>query len=349
MRHLKFSEAIQEATIQSMRKDQNVIVVGLGVPDPKGIFGTTSGLTKIFGEQRVFDAPTSENALSGITLGAAISGLRPIITHQRVEFALLGIEQIINQAAKWSYQTAGKMCAPIVIRLIIGKGWGQGPQHSQSLESWFAHIPGLKVVMPSCAYDAKGLLISSVKDNNPVIFFEHRWLHSTEGVVPETDYEVEIGKAKVILPGEDLSIVTYGQMIPQALYCARILSKLGISLEIVDLRSLRPIDEETVLKSVAKTGRILAIDGGWPRCGIASEVITLVAINIFDKLKKPPMRCALEDVPIPSTRALANLVYPSVQNILDKCQVLLGTDFAISDNELLESRDVPESAFMGPF
>ena len=348
-RQITFSEAILEATELSMLADENVIVIGLGVPDPKGIFGTTLGLLEKFGDSRVFDAPTSENALSGIILGASIMGARPIITHQRVEFALLGIEQMINQAAKWSYQTGGKMNAPLVVRLIIGRGWGQGPQHSQSLESWFAHIPGLKVVMPSNPSDAKGLLTASISDNNPVIFLEHRWLYNTVGRVPDNYYQTPIGKANVCREGDDLSIVAYSCMVPQAIYCAELLKSYGVSVEVIDLRSLRPIDEETVLKSVTKTGRLVALDVGWSRCGVAAEVIAFVVGQIFDKLKSPPLRCSLKDVPIPSSKALANLVYPSIDEIIALCQKSLGTVFAIDQKRIIKNSDVPDKSFVGPF
>ena len=349
MRKMTFSEAILEATQISMREDENVIVIGLGVPDPKGIFGTTVGLLEEFGLSRVFDAPTSENALSGIVLGASIMGSRPIITHQRVEFALLGIEQIVNQAAKWSYQTGGKMRAPMVIRLIVGKGWGQGPQHSQSLESWFAHIPGLKVVVPSTPSDAKGLLLSSIKDDNPVVFIEHRWLHNTFGKVDTGHQLTPLGKARVSNTGTDITIVAYSLMVPHALRCANILSNYGISVEVIDLRSLRPIDEETILSSVSKTGRVLALDLGWQRCGVASEVISIVSTKIFEKLKSAPLRYSLKDTPIPSTRALANLVYPNMSMIISLCQQSLGIEFAVDKKLITKNLDVPDASFLGPF
>ena len=221
MREIKYCEAILEATDYCMGTDTEVHLLGLGVPDPKGIFGTTIGLLKKYGTERVIETPTSENGITGIALGASMMGMRPILTHQRVEFSLLAIEQIVNQAAKWHYMTGGALCAPLVIRMIIGRGWGQGPQHSQSLESWFAHIPGLKVVLPATPFDAKGLLISSIKDNNPVIFMEHRWLHETFGEVPLKAYEVPIGQAKVARIGTDIKIVTYSYMILEALSSSR--------------------------------------------------------------------------------------------------------------------------------
>ena len=194
--------------------------MGLGVPDPKGVFGTTKDLINKFNNDRVMDMPTAENGMTGIAIGTALGGLRPVIIHQRVEFALLSIEQIVNQAAKWYYMNAGQLSVPIVIRLIVGRGWGQGPQHAQNLESWFSHIPGLKVVSPSTPFDAKGLIISSINDDNPVIFFENRWLHNTFGPVPKEYYDVPIGKAKVVLKGSDITIFSHSYMLLESLKCA---------------------------------------------------------------------------------------------------------------------------------
>ena len=187
-RELKFYQAINEAIDTCMAGDPSVYVMGLGTPDPKGVFGTTLGLAQKYGAERVMDIPTSENGMTGVAIGSALVGMRPIIVHQRIDFALLSIEQIVNQAAKWHYMFGGQMQVPLVIRMIIGRGWGQGPQHSQSLQAWFAHVPGLKVVMPSTPYDAKGLLISSIEDNSPVVFIEHRWLYNIAGNVPEGSY-----------------------------------------------------------------------------------------------------------------------------------------------------------------
>ena len=351
MREIKYSEAILEATDFSLGKDSSVLVVGLGVPDPKGIFGTTSGLQEKYGDHRVMDMPLSENGMTGIITGASLNGFRPILTHQRVEFALLSIEQIVNQAAKWFYMNAGQQSVPIVIRLIIGRGWGQGPQHAQSLESWFAHIPGLKVVMPSNSYDAKGLLISSVEDDNPVIFLEHRWLHNTFDNVPLEGYRVPIGKARLARKGSDVTIVSHSYMVLECLRCADVLAEHGISVEVVDLRSIRPLDSETVLNSVSKTKRLVVADNGWMHFGVSSEIISIVTENIFDILICAPVRIGLNDSPSPSTRALANHYYPRAKNIAKViCEMLnknvdLNILFPQSDIPL----DVPDPSFRGPF
>ena len=351
MREIKYSEAILEATDYSLGKDPSVLVVGLGVPDPKGIFGTTSGLQEKYGDHRVMDMPVSENGMTGIITGASLNGFRPILTHQRVEFALLSIEQIVNQAAKWFYMNAGQQNVPIVIRLIIGRGWGQGPQHAQSLESWFAHIPGLKVVMPSNSYDAKGLLISSVEDDNPVIFLEHRWLHNTFDNVPSEGYRVPIGEARLARKGSDVTIVSHSYMVLESLRCADVLAEHGISVEVVDLRSIRPLDSETVLNSVSKTKRLVVADNGWMHFGVSSEIISIVTENIFDKLICAPARIGLNDSPSPSTRALANHYYPRAVNIAKMiCEMLdknvdLNILFPKTDIPL----DVPDPSFRGPF
>ena len=221
----KYSESINEALFTAMEMDKSVICYGLGVPDPKGVFGTTIGLQEKFGEERVFDMPTSENAMTGVAIGASLNGIRPVIIHQRLDFFLLAMDQLVNNAAKWHYMFGGESSVPITIRLIVGRGWGQGPTHSQNLQAIFAHIPGLKVVMPVTAADAKGLLLSSIFDNNPVIFLEHRWLHNLEGDVPEGDYRVPIGRALQMNKGSDITIVSYSYMTIEALHAIEILEK----------------------------------------------------------------------------------------------------------------------------
>ena len=338
-----------------MRKNKSVLIMGLGVTDPKGIFGTTQGLEKIFGSKRVIETPTSENAITGIALGAAIKGLRPILTHQRVEFALLSMEQIINQLSKWHFMSAGKQKVPMVIRLIVGKGWGQGPQHSQSLEVLFSHIPGLKVVAPSNAYDAKGLLISSIMDNNPVIFFEHRWLHDIYGIVPKKKYSIKIGKAKIIKKGKDITIVSFSEALIQVMRIYRFLKKNNIHPEIIDLRTLRPIDKTTIINSVKKTGKLLVIDNSWTTYGISAEIMSLVSENIFKKLKSSPQRIGIKNVLIPSTRELAKYCYLNSRLILDKIILMSGKKVKKSAKELFLTKvkknesDIPYKDFKGPF
>jgi len=355
-RDIKFNQAILEGTSQLLESDPSVYLMGLGVPDPKGTFGTTTGLQEKFGQNRVMDMPTSENTMTGVAIGCAIRGMRPIMTHQRVDFFLLALDQLINNAAKWHYMFGDKMTAPIVIRLVMGRGWGQGPQHSQSLQSLFAHIPGLKVVMPSTPYDAKGLLISAVRDNNPVVFLEHRWLHNTHGDVPEEMYEVPIGKAHVIQEGSDITIAATSHMVLEARKAVEILEKEGVSVELIDLRSVKPLDKETLIKSVRKTGRLLVADPDWKSCGFAGEVIASITEEAFNDLKAAPTRVTYPDRHSPTSWALANHYYPSHRDIAmetfkmmrlpSKAQALL--------QELLEYRsagplDVPDASFTGPF
>jgi pyruvate dehydrogenase E1 component beta subunit len=350
-RELKYFQAINEAIDQCMGNDPSVYIIGLGVPDPKGIFATTLGLQEKYGSKRVMDMPVSENGMTGIAIGSALVGMRPVMTHQRVDFALLAMEQIVNQAANWYYMFGGQKTIPMVIRMIIGRGWGQGPQHSQSLQAWFAHVPGLKVVMPTTAYDAKGLLISSIEDNNPVIFLEHRWLHNIIGEVPEGHYRVPLGKAKVMRSGNDITIAATSYMTLESLRAAQLLADYGISAEVIDILTLKPLDEETILDSVRKTGNLIVADTGWKTGGFAGEVVARVVEAVFDSLKNAPERITLPDCPTPTTRALANHYYPRAIDIVTKALKMLGHNvdaslFNETDNIPL---DVPDKGFTGPF
>lgn len=354
MRQLKYNQAINEALELSLSTDERVYVMGLGVPDPKGVFGTTKNLQEKFGAQRVMDMPCAENGMTGIAIGSALTGMRPVMVHQRLDFALLALEQIVNQAANWNYMYGGKGCdsgVPLVIRLIVGRGWGQGPQHSQSLHSWFAHIPGLKVVMPATAYDAKGLLISSIEDNNPVIFIEHRWLHETTAIVPEEKYTVPIGEARVAREGEDITIVALSYMVLEALKAAELLQDSGISAEVIDLRSLRPLDETTIFKSIKKTGRLLLADNSWSSCSISSEIIARVCESCFSDLKSSPKRLCLPDCPSPSSPALSQYYYKRHTDIFDLVLKIIGSES--NNKERTQTNafalDVPNPAFTGPF
>lgn len=349
MRKLKYSLAINEALTMSMKKDSKVLVLGLGVDDPKGIFGTTLGLKEKF-PYRVYDVPTAENGLTGVCIGLATEGFRPVLSHQRVEFALLSLEQIFNQAAKWSYMSAGKKKVPIVIRLIIGRGWGQGPQHSQSLEAIFAHIPGLIVISPSTSYDAKGMLIASIKNDNPVIFFEHRWLHENFGNVPKGYYESNILKAMVLKKGRDISLISNSFMSIECLKASKELEKLNVSCEVLDLRVLRPIDRKAILATANKTKKILIVDNGISAFGISAEVISiLIDGSEYKNLKIA--RLGLPDIPIPSTRALAKFIYPTYIGIMKKALILLNKKVpsAIENSPNLFSSDQPDKNFKGPF
>lgn len=352
-RQIKYNEAILEATDQVMELDPSVYVMGLGVPDPKGIFGTLSGLTQKYGAERVLDMPTSENGMTGIGIGSAILGMRPIMTHQRVDFFLLALDQLINNGAKWHYMFGNQMSVPIVIRLIIGRGWGQGPQHSQTLHSFFAHIPGLKVVMPSTPYDAKGLLVSAVEDNNPVVYLEHRWLHGIFGDVPKDLYRVPIGKAKILKEGKDVTVVATSHMTLEAYKAAQWLEKEGLSVEVVDLRSIKPLDKETILASLQKTGRLIVADPDWKTVGFAAEVVAVAVEEGLSFLKAPPVRITHPDRLCPTGWTLANHFYPTAHDIACAALKMMNKPVSAFMEELLQQRkrpmDVPNQEFTGPF
>lgn len=350
-RTVTFAKAINEALFQAMEIDKSVVCYGLGVDDPKCVFGTTAGLKEKFGHERVFDTPVSENALTGVAIGASLNGIRPIMSHQRLDFFLLAMDQLVNNAAKWFYMFGGKKSVPITIRLILGRGWGQGPQHSQNLQAWFAHIPGLKVVMPATAYDAKGLLLSAIFDNNPVIYLEHRWLHNLEGEVPEGDYRIPIGKANILKQGKDLTIVSLSYMTIEALHAIKVLESQGIHCELVDLRTVNPIDWEAIFQSVKKTGRLLALDTATETLSVAGEVVARVSMELFDALKSAPQRLALPDFPTPTSPALTKKYYKRAEDIVQTVGKMLAR--RVSIEEIVAGRqsphDVPGDWFKGPF
>lgn len=351
VKEITFAQAINDATHQAMKEDPSVICFGLGVTDPGGVFGTTLGLEKAFGSSRVFDIPTSENAMTGVAVGAAIAGLKPVMTHQRLDFFLLAMDQLVNSAAKWHYMFGGQFNVPITIRLIIGRGWGQGPTHSQNLQSWFAHIPGLKVVVPSTPSDAKGLLLSSIADPNPVIFLEHRWLHNISGFVEETPSKIEIGKSRIARSGDQITIVSSGFMTLEAIKSADYLAKEGIHCEVIDLRSLSPIDWRTIFDSVEKTGRILALDSSSISGSVAGEIVAKVSSEKFSYLKSAPVRLAHPDVPEPTSFGLTREFYIRSKAITGKIyEILTITNEQFAKNyQDPTPHDIPGEWFKGPF
>lgn len=349
-RLLTYAEALREAQDLCLAAYPQVLLMGLGVPDPKGIFGTTLGLQEKYGADRVFDIPLSENALTGVAVGAAIRGMRPILTHQRVDFALVSMEQLVNQAAKWHYMFGGTMRVPLVVRMIIGRGWGQGPQHSQSLQAWFAHVPGLKVIMPTTPRDAKGMLIAAVADDNPVVVLEHRWLYNIRDEVPEGLCSVPIGQARVIRQGTDITIVAVSYMVLEALRAAEHLADEGISAEVVDLRTISPWDADTVLGSVRKTGRIVVADTGSTSFGVSAEVIATVAGQAFGALKAPPERVGLPDYPSPTSPELSAGFYPRAAQVAASARRCLGVPVrAEAAGTPALPGDVADGSFHGPF
>jgi pyruvate/2-oxoglutarate/acetoin dehydrogenase E1 component len=301
MRELTYAAALSEGLVQAMERDPTVFAMGVGVDDPKGIFGTTLGAHRKFGDARVFDIPLSEPALTGMAIGAALHGMRPVMVHARNDFLLVTMDQIANTAAKWPYASGGSH-VPIVIRAIIGRGWGQGAQHAQSLQATFAHFPGLKVVMPATPYDTKGLLTASIREDCPVIFLDHRRLYNQKGEVPEEYYH-------------DVTIVADSIMVADSLQAAATLERDGISAEVIDLRTVSPLDDRIILDSVRKTHRLVAADTSWQSFGIASEVVARVARHAFDYLEAPPRIVASPDVPSPVSFPLERLFYPGAEEI----------------------------------
>lgn len=346
-----FAAAINEALHCALEQDPAVICYGLGVTDPKGVFGTTSGLADKFGSARVFDMPTSENAMTGVAVGAALGGIKPVMTHQRLDFFLLAMDQLVNGAAKWNYMFGGQTPVPLTIRLIIGRGWGQGPTHSQNLHAWFAHIPGLKVVMPTTPADAKGLLLASIFDPNPVVFLEHRWLHNVTGDVPRADVRVPLGAANLARTGQDVTIVSSGYLTVEACTAADYLATRGISSDVVDLRTIKPLDWETIAVSVSTTRRLIAVDSGAYTGSIAGDIIARVAEQKVGPLAAPPVRLAMPDIPEPTSPALTRGLHTRAGDIAEAALDLLDLPHGDVREALPEPspHDVPGKWFNGPF
>jgi len=301
---LQYSLAINEALHQMMETDASVFLIGQGVKSPWYVGKTADGLLEKFGEERVIDTPVSENAMTGAGVGAAIAGMKPIVVHPRMDFMMYAMDPIINQAANWYYMNGGKVSVPVVIWGIINRGGEQAAQHSQAIHSLFAHIPGLKVVMPSTPYDAKGLMIAAIRDPNPVIFIDDRWLYHYEDVVPEEIYAVEIGKGILRKEGTDITLVAVSFMAYESTKALEGLAREKIDVELIDLRTIKPIDQDIILKSVKKTGRLVIADGGWKTCGLAAEISAIVSENGFEYLKAPIKRVTLPDCPAPASSVL---------------------------------------------
>lgn len=276
-RLLRYVDALREAVAQEMERDPRVFVFGLDVDDHKGIQGSTLGLREKFGAERVFNTPLSEDAMTGVAIGAAMAGLRPIHVHIRMDFLLLCMNQLVNIAAKAHYMYGGAARVPLVVRSIIGKSWGQGAQHSQGLHAMFMHVPGLKVVAPSNAYDAKGCLIAATRDDNPVIFVEHRLLYPTEAYVPQELFTVEFGRARVCRKGDDITLVGVSNMVMECLRAQELLAEAGVHAEVIDPISLVPLDIDTILESANRTGRLLVVDNAWTNCGASAEIVARVS------------------------------------------------------------------------
>jgi pyruvate/2-oxoglutarate/acetoin dehydrogenase E1 component len=345
-RLLTYAEAIHEAIDQEMTRDPSVIVLGLGVDDFKGIYGTTLGLAGKFGRDRVSDTPLSEDAMTGTAIGAALAGLRPIHVHIRMDFLLLAMNQIVNIAAKSRYMYGGQVSVPIVIRSIIGKSWGQGAQHSQGLHALFMHVPGLRVVAPSTPYDAKGCLIESIRDDNPVMFVEHRLLYRQRGLVPAEAYTVPFGRARVLARGADVTLVGISYMALECLRAVQYLAQAGIEAEVVDPVSLSPLDTDGMLQSVRKTGRLLVVDSAWTACGASAEILARVSERSAAGRPIAMQRLGFAPVPCPTTKSLEDIFYPNGRTIAAAAYALVRGEGGWAPPPV----DAPEiPAFRGPF
>jgi acetoin:2,6-dichlorophenolindophenol oxidoreductase subunit beta len=326
-RLLRYVDALREAVSQEMARDPRVLLLGLDVDDHKAIQGSTRGLKEQFGGDRIFNTPLSEDAMTGVAIGAAMAGLRPIHVHIRMDFLMLCMNQLINMAAKAHYMYGGALRVPMVVRSMIGKSWGQGAQHSQALYSMFMHVPGLKVVAPSNAHDAKGCLISSIRDDNPVIFVEHRLLYPTEAFVAAEPFTVEFGRARISAPGVDITVVGISNMVFECLRARELLLEAGIKAEVIDPISLVPLDIETIAQSARRTGRLLVVDNAWTNCGASAEILAGVAEKLGMSERLQMARMGFAATTCPTSPMLEHEFYPNPAKIAAKAfEMISGGD-----------------------
>jgi pyruvate/2-oxoglutarate/acetoin dehydrogenase E1 component len=325
MRKISYVEAINEALHQIIAKKAHTFLIGQGVTSPWYVGSTTAGLVGRFGTKRVIDTPTSENGMTGVALGAALAGMHPILCYPRMDFMYYAMDQIANHIANWHYMFGGQLSAPVTLWAIINRGGEQAAQHSQATQAIFAHVPGLKVVMPSTPYDAKGLLVASVEEENPVVYVDDRWLYQQAGEVPRELYSVPIGKGIVRREGNDVTVVATSYMVHEAIKASESLEKEAIDVEVIDLRSLKPMDENLLFRSVKKTGRLIVADGGWKTGGIGAEVSAKIAESeIFKSLEAPIVRVSLPDTPAPASSVLEKVYYPRSENLVSAIRKVLG-------------------------
>jgi len=313
---LTYAEALKQGLQQAMELSEQVLVIGQLVD--YGVFGSTAGLIQQFGPERVRDFPVSESAMTSIGIGAAVSGMRPVLVHHRIDFMLYSVDAIVNWLALWRFKSDRKSTLPVTIRAIVGKGWGQGPQHSKSLHAWFAHVPGLRVAMPATAFDAKGLLLESIFGQDPTIIIEHRSLYALKDRVPSKPYRVRFGRAAIRRTGGDLTLVAVGVLVPFALRVADMLAEQGIRAEVIDLRTVSPLDTTSVLESVEKTGRIVVFDPAWQSFGVSAEVIACVSERVGRRLRADPLRIGYPDSHTPMSSALEAAYYPTESDAVAK-------------------------------
>jgi acetoin:2,6-dichlorophenolindophenol oxidoreductase subunit beta len=343
---ITFCEAIKEALDQEMERDSNIFIYGIGVSDHKAIFGSVAGLADKYGLKRCLETPLCEDSLAGFGLGAAINGLRPIYIHIRADFLLLAMNQLANMISNWNYISGGKLKVPLVIRVVIGRGWGQGCQHSKSMQSIYAHIPGLKVVMPTTPMDMKGLLISAIRDDNPVIIMEHRWLYWQKGTVPIGPYTVPIGEPNLLREGKDITVAATSWMNIEAMKAAEILHRRGVELEIIDIRTITHFNDSIIIESVKKTGNCIVADNDWSYCGFNAEVTSNIYSKCLGYLSNPIERIGFEHVPCPTARCLENKFYPNAVSIIRSVEKLLDLSKTDTSQDDFYSH---ENRFKGPF
>jgi pyruvate/2-oxoglutarate/acetoin dehydrogenase E1 component len=322
VRELTIREAIREALAEELARDPAVFLMGEDVGRAGGVFMVTAELQQEFGSSRVMDTPISEAGVAGLGVGAAMTGMRPVVEIMFSDFLTLALEQIVNQAAKMYYMTGGQACVPLVVRTAIGAGRGAAAQHSQSMQAWVAHVPGLKVVLPSTPYDAKGLLKASIRDDNPVIFLEDKMSYDVKGPVPAGEYTIPLGEADVKRQGDDVTLVATSSMVQVALEAAKVLEQGGISAEVIDPRCLKPLDKETILTSVRKTSRAVVVDEGCLSYGATAEIASIIADEAFFYLDAPVKRIGALDVPVPMAPALEFATIPSVEQVAETTRAL---------------------------
>ncbi len=323
IKNITYAKAINEAMSQSMKLDKNVITMGQLIDYKSGVFGTTTGLVEKFGKKRVRDFPVAESLMTSAAIGATIAGLKVVLVHIRIDFLLYSLDAITNWLSLWRFKSNNKSSAPVVIRAIVGRGWGQGPQHSKSFHSWFSNLPGINVAMPSNAFDAKGLLLESIFGENPCIIIEHRSLFNLKDNVPSEPFRVRYGKAVIRKDGSDISIVAIGCMVLDCLKVSKMLEKENISVEVIDPRTLSPIDRVKIINSVKKTGRLLVVDPGWMSYGASAEIITSVIESSEIKMKSKPARITLPDSHTPMSQSLEQDYYINRNKILSAVKSVL--------------------------
>lgn len=355
---ITFAQAINKAFHDELESDPTTLIFGLGVADPKGVFGTTTGLQTKFGKDRVFDIPLSENAMTGVALGMSLSNLKPVLVHQRADFVFTSAEQIINQVAKTFFTSGGEFNAPLVIRMLVGRGWGQGPTHAQSPHSLFANVPGLKIVLPSTPEDAYEMLRKSIQDPDPVLFIEHRWLHQNETSDSNFNLDNPLTGCRVLTPGNDLTFVGISLGVIEALKIERVFKFFGVTIEVVNLRSIVPLDISSIIRSVEKTKKLAVLDIAQVKFGVSETISENVMRLMWNKLKYPPLLFGLKSIPVPSSPILAKQVYPSTLEIA----LIMNREFDLGVNSThlqqkyeemwphsSKFQDQPDKGLVGPF